>query len=206
MAETQSGNLAQALEGDFVREAKTEHDATRKELETLASQNTEPVAIYDGGIFMPALMIFVGLFCVSVIVRGASSTMQLVVCILVGVLFLGFGVLTILKRGSPALTLTADGILFPGMDAPLPWMAIAQCSVNSTGVLFLTSNVTIWVKLEDEAPAPAISGDWRVRYLKQGHQISVRLLKIRGMSPDRFCDLYDGYASSGRARAALKAM
>jgi hypothetical protein len=212
MTEKHKGNLMQAVEGDFARESRAEHDALRKELEEAASQNTAPVEIYGGGMFMIVLMLAVGVFGLGGAVRGGDSMGQIIFCLVVAVLFLGYGTLTLLKWNKPAMILTADGILFSGMEKPLPWADISGCSVEYTGVLFLKTSANIYIHLDDGVAKPALSGDFRVRYLpavprlNAGHRISIRLLSIRGISEERFDEIFSAYAHSGKARAALKAM
>lgn len=218
MTENQGTNLIQEIEGDFAKAAKAEHDVLRKELEEAASHNTEPVGIYTGGLVVIALAIAVGLFCIGVVVRGGDSMGQIILCLVVAVLLLGYALLNLLKWNKPAMILTANGIQLPGMDAPLPWTAVSGYSVvtgyalGHIGIHLFRVSTNISIILEDGIAQPAISGDWRVRYmpavpkLNVTHRITIRLFSIRGISETRFDEIFSGYAHSGKARAALKDM
>ena len=205
VAQNAAGGLSKALEREFVQVAQDHAAREIAELEEIAAKGKETIPVYEGGILVVGILCFAA---VSLFFAGAllpAGGLPFCILMAAGVVAAFLVARLIKRRRRPFVSLTEHGMLFANLEAPLPWIAVANYSISVMRINGLTSSVSLFVDLAEGYEPPPFSGDRRAKYLPKKRQVRLIVMNLRGrMNADAFSRLFGEYWAGGQARARLR--
>lgn len=196
-------DVNEALEADFSAAAEVNREENIAGLEILAAEGTERVSLYEGAFITIGALLALSLF--GVLGPFFISDMPVEAKWggwIAGPLVAVAGVYFLLRRRKPFVTMTRDGMIFANLKEPFPWVSIDEIDLIDTR----NSTVKLTLDLKDDCGVPVFSGDRRVKYKQNTHQIIISVIDVQDMSTEEFGELLSIYWNGGLARAALRTL
>ncbi|RYF71810.1 MAG: hypothetical protein EOO29_29400, partial [Comamonadaceae bacterium] len=203
-----SESLQLQLLEDFKATSRERNEETRQVLTSVASRAADVVEINDGRLMLwlfGGAAAFLLLLTVLVAVRIlGSGEPALFLGLLGGSAICGVMAWWAYKRSMRmTMALTPDGMIFPGMAAPVSWGHVQDYTASEN-----YGNVALLFTLTPDAPPMLLahSNYRRLSYSPKKGRIAVNLFGVRGMKTEAFYERLGEYLNGWHARQALESM